>query len=532
MAQESGTTQQNYHLGPLSLNSTPVDLIESQPTLPPIHDDFFHSISTAIPSLAPLSEKARAATTTEHKMTFRQGCYLYPKAIAWSGLLSMAIVLEAYGTILINGFLSFPVFRQSYGTPTGGQDYEISAAWQAGLVNAAYAGQILGLMFNGVLTDRFGHQRVMVGCLVVLSLFLLLIVFASNIQMLVAGYVLCGLPWGAIQTLSMAYAAEVLPVVLRAYLTSNINNCWLLGQLVGVGMMRIFISNPSQWSYRIPLALQWAFLIPILIGILFAPESPWWLVRHERNAQAEKALLRLTSVGPGNSNDIDRILAMLRHTNEVEKYLSGGGASYLNCFKGTNLRRTEIACMVWITQSLCGAALTGYAVYFYEQAGLSTAHAVTVGIGVFGAAIVGGILSWIWLRIIGRRTMYLFGLILLFIVLMIAGGVGTLKERQTTSWVLGSLIVLFTFIYDTTIGPACYVLVAEIPSSLLRIKTVVLARVAYSLSSLIVNVVTTRMLNPTAWHWGVKVVSYSLALLSVVLSGHISVSQSRKGWLT
>lgn len=318
----------------------------------------------------------------------------------------------------------------------------------------------------------------------------------------------------------MTYAAEVMPVALRAYLTSNINNCWLLGQLVGAGTMRIFISNPSQWSYRIPLALQWEFLVPILIGILFAPESPCkqkaslsrgesitesvigWLVRHERDSQAKKALLRLTSVGPGNSIDVNRTLAMLRHTNEVEKYLSGGGASYLSCFKGTDLRRTEIACMVWITQSLCGAALTGYAVYFYEQAGLSTSHAVTVGIGVFGSAIVGGILSWIWLRIIGRRTIYLCGLILLFIVLMIAGGVSTLKERQTTSWVLGSLIIVLTFIYDTTIGPACYVLVAETPSSLLRNKTVVLARVAYSLSSLIVNTVKTRMLNPTAWHRG------------------------------
>lgn len=313
-----------------------------------------------------------------------------------------------------------------------------------------------------------------------------------------------------------------MPVALRAYLTSNINNCWLLGQLVGAGMMRIFISNPSQWSYRIPLAMQWAFLVPILIGIFFAPESPckqeaslcrdWfiaesivgWLVRHERDSQAKRAILRLTSVGPGTNVDVNKILAMLHHVNEVEKHLSGGGVSYLSCFKGTDLRRTEIACMAWITQSLCGSALTGYAVYFYEQAGLSTDNAATIGLGMFGAAIVGGFLSWIWLRIIGRRTIYLSGLILLFLVLMIAGGVGTLKERHTISWVLGSLIILLTFIYDTTIGPACYVLVAETPSSRLRIKTVVLARVAYSLCSLIVNAVTTRMLNPTAWHWGGK----------------------------
>lgn len=162
---------------------------------------------------------------------------------------------------------------------------------------------------------------------------------------------------------------------------------------------------------------------------------------------------------------------MLRHTYAVERHLNGGGVSYRDCFKGTDLRRTEIVCMAGTTQSLCGSALTGYAVYFYEQAGLSSVNAVTVSIGVCGAGIVGGFLSWIWLRIVGRRTIYLCGLILL------------------------------TFIYDTTIGPVCYVLVAETPSSHLRIKTVVLARIAYSLSSLVVNVVTTRMLNLAAWHW-------------------------------
>jgi SP family general alpha glucoside:H+ symporter-like MFS transporter len=123
---------------------------------------------------------------------------------------------------------------------------------------------------------------------------------------------------------------------------------------------------------------------------------------------------------------------------------------------------------------------------------------------VFGGAIVGGILSWVWLRIAGRRTIYLCGLILHFVLLMITGGVGTMMEQQSTSWALGSLIILLTFIYDTTIGPTCYVLVAETPSSHLRIKTVVLARIAYSLSSLVVNVLTTHMLNPTAWHWGGK----------------------------
>ena len=69
------------------------------------------------------------------------------------------------------------------------------------------------------------------------------------------------------------------------------------------------------------------------------------------------------------------------------------------------------------------------------------------------------------------------------------------------SWTLGSLVILLTFVYDTTIGPVCYSLVAEIPSTRLRVKTVVLARVAYNIVNLISNVLMPKMLNPTAWNW-------------------------------
>lgn len=76
------------------------------------------------------------------------------------------------------------------------------------------------------------------------------------------------------QTLSTAYAAEVMPVSLRAYLTANINMCWLIGQLCGVGVVYAFVNTQSEWAYRIPFGLQWAFAVPILIGVIFAPESP------------------------------------------------------------------------------------------------------------------------------------------------------------------------------------------------------------------------------------------------------------------
>ncbi|KAJ5358605.1 uncharacterized protein N7496_011018 [Penicillium cataractarum] len=67
--------------------------------------------------------------------------------------------------------------------------------------------------------------------------------------------------------MSTAYAAEVLPVNLRPYLTSNINMCWLLGQLCGIGVVYAFLDAQSEWAYRIPFGLQWAFVIPILVVV-------------------------------------------------------------------------------------------------------------------------------------------------------------------------------------------------------------------------------------------------------------------------
>lgn len=60
---------------------------------------------------------------------------------------------------------------------------------------------------------------------------------------------------------------------------------------------------------------------------------------------------------------------MMHHTNELEK-AAEVGSSFFDCFKGVNLRRTEIACIVWLIQTTCGSPLMGSATYFLESAGL------------------------------------------------------------------------------------------------------------------------------------------------------------------
>ena len=65
----------------------------------------------------------------------------------------------------------------------------------------------------------------MAGYIALLCGFIFLSVFADSLGMLLASQIPCGTPWGVFQTLRITYAAECVPVALRAYLTSNVNLC-------------------------------------------------------------------------------------------------------------------------------------------------------------------------------------------------------------------------------------------------------------------------------------------------------------------
>ncbi len=68
----------------------------------------------------------------------------------------------------------------------------------------------------------------------------------------------------------------------------------------------------------------------------------------------------------------------------------------------------------------------------------------------------------------------------MFIVLIIIGGLGVPAISSSTGWATGALLLILTFCYDITVGPVCYSLVAELPSTRLRIKSVVLSRNVYN----------------------------------------------------
>ncbi|KAG8407211.1 hypothetical protein J3458_020701 [Metarhizium acridum] len=442
--------------------------------------------------------KIRRGFHSEKEMVFLACCRQYPKAVGWTLLLFLTVVMEAYDKSLISGFLAFPAFQRRYGQPestpgtsVGNGSYQIPVPWQIGLHNAAFACEIIGLLTHGYITYNIGYRKVMMGSLVWLCLSVFPAVFCEKYHHS------AGIPWGVIQTLAATYAAEVVPSGLRPYVLSNINMCWVTGQLLGTGVLRALVYNNSEWSYRLPFALQWAWAVPLLIGVYFAPESPWWFIRHERAADARRSLGRLCN---RSGSHIDDSIALMEHINRIEKELNYGGATYSDLFKGVNRRRTEISCVVWMCQALSGGVLTAVAAYFFEQAGFDPSDSFSLSTGMYGMALIAGIISWGLLFKIGRRKLYIFGLASA-VAFLTAGGIVSVVSAGSNGadWALGALIILMTFTYDLTIGPVCYVVVAEIPSTRLRVKTVALARVAYNAAMIVNTALVPKMLNPTAW---------------------------------
>lgn len=101
------------------------------------------------------------------------------------------------------------------------------------------------------------------------------------------------------------------------------------------------LDRTDEWAYRIPYALQWMWPLPLAIGIFFAPESPWWLVRKGKLDKAKAALLRLTSQNRETNFNADETIDMMVHTAALEEKTTSG-ATYLDCFRGHDLRRTEV----------------------------------------------------------------------------------------------------------------------------------------------------------------------------------------------
>lgn len=192
----------------------------------------------------------------------------------------------------------------------------------------------------------------------------------------------------------------------------------------------------------------------------------------------------------------------MRLTTEHEREVNSG-TQYAACFKGTDLRRTIIVIGCYCMQVLSGSTLRAYATYFFEQAGLPVDQAFNMSIITYGISLLGVIVSVSLARYSPSNRR------LVDDSLIPMAPVTSYRSTHaiplgTLAWGIGALLIISAFISNVTIGPVSYSLVSEISSSVLRSKSVVIARFSYACLNIAANVLAPYQLNPTAWNWGAR----------------------------
>ncbi|KAJ4291286.1 hypothetical protein N0V88_006289 [Collariella sp. IMI 366227] len=444
-------------------------------------------------------DDAQAANAHEHSLTVRSALKAYPFAVAWSLIVSMSIIMEGYDTILIGSLYAYPSYAKRFGNFDANTDtYQISASWQSAMGSGPQAGAIIGAMLNGFVIQRFGYKPAFMIGVGLMTAFIFVSFFGMSVELQAVGQILCGLPWGIFATIGPAYASELCPLPLRAYLTAYTNMCFATGQFIGAGVLQSFLNRHDDWAWRIPFALQWLWIPFLVVGAIFMPESPWYLVRNGRYAEAEKSVLRL--MANHEKPHAKGLVALMIHTNDLEHNISQG-TSYFDCFKGIDLRRTEVGMVVFLGQITCGAQFAYSATYFFQQAGLASSDAYKLNLGGTAIAFCGTIASWFLMRHIGRRTLYLSGMSGMAVLLFIIGALAIETGKEATKWVQSVLCILWLLTFSLTVGPVGWAIPAEVSSTRLRSKSVVLARNGYYLAQIVANVIQPYMMNPLAWNW-------------------------------
>ncbi|KAH7924695.1 maltose permease [Leucogyrophana mollusca] len=438
------------------------------------------------------------AAATDHALTTLQAIRLYWRAFFWCLFMCMGALLWGYDSQVSGGLLSVPAFRRDFGGLIGGDpsntnNYVLAASWQSAFNSVSSVGGTFGALSLGYISDKFGRRGAVAFacCISVVAIFIQFFTPPHKNGMLLAGKLINGFALGMYVSSAGSYCAEVSPLALRGITTASVN-LWIdLGQFMSNGVIRGTGNRVDAYAYRLPFALQWIFPAILLAGLPFAPESPWWLVRKGRTDDARKTIQRLA----GPTIDANLQLRQIQETIVLEEQYATT-SRFIDCFRGSNLRRTTIAMMVFVLQQGAGVVFVlGFSTYFFELAGFADNNAFNLGVGVTAIGVVGNLLTFYTVNKFGRRFIFNWSMAACTVVLLLIGFL-SISSAQGPRWAVAAFTIIYNFIYQTGIGPLGYVIFAEVSSAKLRSKTVGLGIWTNSLCAMVVNIVVPYLVNP------------------------------------
>jgi SP family sugar:H+ symporter-like MFS transporter len=272
---------------------------------------------------------------------------------------------------------------------------------------------------------------------------------ATDIPLFVAGRFFAGFGVGLISALIPLYQSESAPKWIRG----SIVGCYQWAITIGLFLAAI-VDNATKdrndsGSYRIPVAVQFAWALILIGGMLVLPETPRYLIKRGRAEKAAKALARLRRLDSDHPAVVEE-LAEIKANHDYE--MSLGKATWIDCFKGNLGKRLATGCLLQALQQLTGVNfIFYYGTRFFTQKNIAAPFITTVITDVVNVcSTVPGLIG---VELFGRRPLLFWGAVGMFVCQFIVASVGTYVDTDAGNKTLVAFVCIYIFFFASTWGP-------------------------------------------------------------------------------
>lgn len=433
----------------------------------------------------------RAIQQQEHNRGYFQALGKDPKLLFWISLMLWMLIVRGFENQASGTMLSIPRFKERFGVLQNGQ-YFISTNWQSAVNGAPQAGGILGAWAGSYFCDIFGFKAILLVAAVINVVSVGIEFSSASIATFLGGKLLNYVAIGAFVNLCTAYVADIAPLAIRSTVIGFCNLSQCIGPFVGAIMANSTASWTGDWAWKSLICAQWGFAAVGLVGQVFMPESPVYLVRMGRMEAARETLARLYT----KQSDADGHLQRIKITLDEAETLKKSG-SYIDCFRGTNLRRTMISFIVFLAQPMSGLAFVSqYGPLMYQYLGVSDRESFRLQIGAQILSISGAVTSFLVADFVGRRPMFFAGCVGLGALLLCMAIAGAVPSTPAATTAAVAFYTMFNFFFNAGVGSIVYTIAGEVPTSVLRAKTLALTLSLEAAVNTMWSFVSPYMFNP------------------------------------
>ena len=351
-------------------------------------------------------------------------------------------ILFGYDTGVISGAILFIE-----------NEFPLTPAMNGLVVGAVLLGALFGALFSGKITDIFGRRRVLIIVALIFILGALWTAFAPSILALILGRIGVGVAIGVASYVGPLYISEVAPQQHRGALVS-------LNQLaitIGICLSYVvdyFFALSGEWRWMLGMGVVPGILL--LLGMLYLPDSPRWIVSQGREEEAKKILMKLRS----SERVVEKEIAAIKVTLKQE-------ATHWKIVLSKTVRPVLwIGFSLAIIQQITGInTILYYAPTILKMAGFGSATVsilATMGIGI--VLVISTLIALPLVDRWGRRPLLIMGLA------GMAMGLGLLAwlfQSSTTippslEWLGLASMLLYIASFSFSLGPIMWLMIAEI----------------------------------------------------------------------